>query len=566
MTSARQYRPLRARNVGVALIALAAPLALMTNLHGRAAAETAVRHAARRAAGSVTTPLSVDWKFTGTYFSSNPASPTLSADTAYFVSGNAVYAVALDTGGLKWRYPADTAAYLPKLVEFTPTLANGKLFISAPDGLYALSAADGKLLWRFAPAGKSQVLGSPIVLENTVYFTCQNGRMYAVDGTTGEFAGGAYSLPNRPAGIDIGGDLGAEPSIYNGELFYVTSSQDLHARNIVSGVNRWTVHLSNDISVAKPVFYGDGFYLSLGSTFSSWKTNGQVRWSISLPTDAAVPPVVDENGTAYIVLGDRSVYSINSHGKGTWRKAAHIPNRALAQPVVTNNLLIVTTALGGITAFDTATGELKWNYKLTPSSDDPENVPTITSVASRTVVQGDTLYALSDDGSLTAFRHDAIDSDPPVIDKLEPENGVVINGRPPVHISAHIVDEGSGLDLSTLTLKLDDQLIGRRDATDEPAKGIADNGFSWKADTNTIEYTTIESDTGGKSSQLADGHHTITVTVKDWKGNQLNKTWNFIADDTVKKIRKSDTANGPGRGGPGVGPGGLGGGKGGGGE
>jgi len=558
MTSARQFRPKRARTLTVAIAALVAPLALMTNLHGRAAAESTARHAARHAAGNLSTPLSVDWRFTGTYFSSNPASPVLSSDTAYFTSGNAVYAVALDTGAQKWRYPSEPTAYLSKLVIFTPTLHNNVLYVAAPDGLYALNATDGKQLWRYAPAGKVQVVSTPIIIENIVYFICQNGRMYAIDATSGEPVTGAYKLPNRQEGIDVGGDLAAEPTQYGNELYYVTASSELHARNIITGVNRWTVHLVNDITVAKPVFYGDGFYLAQGNTFASWKTNGQTRWQIPLPTDVAVPPVVDEAGNAYVVLSDRNVYCINSHGKGVWKQGAHLDNRALTQPVITGNLLIITTALGGVSAFDTATGLLKWNYRIIPSSEDPENVPAVASVTSRPVVQGDTLYALSDDGSLTAFRHDAIDKDAPAISKIEPENGDSINGRPPVHISAHLVDEGSGLDLSTLTLKLDDQTITRR-LSEEPATSVADNGFVFKKDISTLDYTTLETEGGGKSSTLTDGHHTITVTVKDWKGNQLTKTWGFLVDDTIKRVRKSDTQSGPG------GRGGLGGKNGGGG-
>src|SRR4051812_5243438 len=56
-------------------------------------------------AGKLTTPLSVEWKYTGTYFGNNPASPVIVKDTAYFVTGNHVYAVNLASGALKWRYP-----------------------------------------------------------------------------------------------------------------------------------------------------------------------------------------------------------------------------------------------------------------------------------------------------------------------------------------------------------------------------------------------------------------------------------------------------------------------------
>jgi len=545
MTSARHYRPLCARTIGAALIALVLPIALLTNLHGNAAADSPVKSTRAGAAATLSAPLSVEWKFTGEFFGSNPASPVITEDTAYFVCGNAIYCISTETGGLKWRYPSDPGSFLPKLIIFTPTFANGKLYVSAPDGLYALDAADGKLLWRFNPAGKSQVISSPIVQGSIVYFAAQNGRLYAIDGTTGEIAPGPYKPLNRQTGVDLGGDLATEPSVVDGSMYYVTANSDIRSINLTSGVIKWSQHIPTDITTAKPVFYGDGFYLAAGNTFSSFRaSNGQMRWTIPLPTDAAVPPVVDADGNAYVILADRSIYALNPRGKGFWKKAAHLENRALTQPLIAGGMLLVTTALGGIVAFEATTGNLCWNYTMEPSSTNPNYVPTGTSVAARPVVFGSTMYTLSDDGSLTAFNHDAVDNDPPTIDKLEPENGAYINGRPPLHLSAHIIDEGSGLDLSSLKMKLDDQTLPRK-PEDTVSSSAADNGFSYKNDSHTVEYTTIETESG-RTATLADGHHTVTVSVKDWKGNLLNKSWTFVTDETIKKIVKNPAPAGNG--------------------
>ena len=61
----------------------------------------------------LTTPLSVEWKYTGNYFGNNPASPVVVKDSAIFVTGNHAYAVSLRTGALRWRYPSDSATALP---------------------------------------------------------------------------------------------------------------------------------------------------------------------------------------------------------------------------------------------------------------------------------------------------------------------------------------------------------------------------------------------------------------------------------------------------------------------
>ena len=563
MTSARHYRPIRLRTVGAALIALALPAVLVTYFHGRAAAESPAKGCKGRCGRSVGSATICRMEVhRGVLRKQSGFAHHCRLAWHILFAANARFTVSIRIpGSLKWRYPSDPESFLPKLVIFTPTIANGKLYISAPDGLYALGAADGKRLWMFTPAGKSQVVTAPIVQGDIVYFGAQNGRTYAVDGTTGDLAPGVYKPVNRAAGVDLGGDLAAEPTIVDGSMYYVTANSDIRSLNLASGVLRWSQHITADVSNSKPVFYGDGFYLAAGNTFSSFRaSNGQMRWTISLPTDTAVPPAVDSDGNAYVILADRSVYALNPRGKGFWKKAAHIDNRALTQPLVSGGLLIVTTALGGIDAFDAATGTLRWSYIMDPSSTNPNYVPTGTSVAARPLVVGSTLYTLSDDGSLTAFNHDAADNDPPAIDKLEPENGAYINGRPPLHLSAHITDEGSGLDLSTLTMKLDDQTLPRK-SEDKVSSGPADNGFSYLSDSRVVEYTTIENE-NGRSATLGDGHHTVTVSVKDWKGNQLNKTWTFVTDDTIKRAQKSSSntpggfGNSGGKPGAGGGPGG----------
>lgn len=564
MTSVRHRPPSRLRAAVLALAAFALPAVLLTNLHGKAAADSpALRSAgAASTAGHLTLPLSVDWKFTGNYFGSNPAAPVITEDTAYIICGNAVYALSLANGSQKWRYPEDPTATMQKLCVFTPALGNGMLYIGSPDGLYALSTTDGKLQWRFNPSGKSEIITSPIVIGNNVYFAAQNDRIYGLNGKTGDLLSGVYKgVGNHPPGVDMGGDLGAEPTIVGDDMFYATTNQELHDFDLTTGVMKWSTHFNADVSTATPIFFGDSFYLAAGSTYYNFRaSNGQVRWFIQLPTDVAVPPAVDADGNSYIITSDLNIYAINSVHRPLWSKAAHLDYRPTTRPIVTGNLLIIPTALGGLTVLDTATGNLKWDYVMQPASQNPTSIPVGTNIAALPVVQGDTLYTLSDDGSLTAFRHDAVDTEPPTISDLVPENGAYLNGRPPFHISAKIMDEGSGLDLSTLEMKLDDQPL-RRKAADKVSTSPADNGFYYNRETSMVEFNTIDNDTG-KTATLADGHHTATVIVKDWKGNTLAKTWTFYTDDTIKPKLKSTQPGGqsgrPGFPGGPSGPGGLG--------
>jgi hypothetical protein len=217
--------------------------------------------------------------------------------------------------------------------------------------------------------------------------------------------------------------------------------------------------------------------------------------------------------------------------------------------VVAGNLLIVTTALGGVYAYDTASGALVWNYSIKPSGITNELVPMQTNVVASPIVSDGALYVLTDDGTLTAFRADAPDGLPPIIRPVDPEPGDYLNGRPPFRIAARITDEGSGINRETISLKLDGTAIPRR--VQNGSLSTQKPGYVYDPADDTLEYLILEG-SDGKSNMLADGHHTVTISVQDWKGNTATKSWTFYTDDTLRKRSRM-----PGQQRPGQRPGGL---------
>ena len=544
--SRRNLLPSR-RRAGGAVAALALLLSAWAALPARIAA-------AQTMGSAVEAPMAVLWKYTSVGYGNNPAAPVYADGTIYYASGNVVFAVDAKQGALKWRFPADSATTLAATVITAPTVAGDTVYVSALDGLYAFGTADGMKKWFInIPNG---VAYSPIVFKDAVYVVGQNNRLYAADTKTGDLLPGIWSIKGR-AGLDMGGDATSGVSFSNGFIYYVTGNQVLHAIDLTSGALRYSSRIQGDVRIALPVVTGETFYLATGSTLSKYRTNGLLIWPLRLYSDAAAPPTVDAAGNAYVVTVDRYVYAINAQSRSIWKKAVRVDEEVLASPLIADNLLIVTTARGGVNAFDLATGDLKWSYIMAPSATSPNYLPLITNIGSTPIAVGGTLFVLSDDGSLTAFRHDAPDSLPPTITRVVPEQGDYINGRPPFHISAKVSDAGSGVDVSTLHLQLDGKEIPRRPLGTETSEK---DGFVWESNEGIIDYFTQESD-AGRGSNLSDGHHSVTISVKDWMGNAATKTWTFVVDDTIPRraIKRSNTqGNGPGSsggkgGGPGVG-------------
>lgn len=486
-------------------------------------------------------PLAVNWKFTSAHYDKNPSAPVVTEDTAFISAGNRLYAVDTKTGALKWRYPTDNI--LPASIHTTPSVSNGIVYFGAGDSLYALNAADGKSAWA-SPfrLNRSGVYTSPTLDGDNIYFAADNGRFYGVNAKTGEALGGVWSQGPKP-GIDIGGDIVSDFTLSGDIIYYITADQNMHAVDLTSGIQRWATRLDMDVHNARPIVNGETIYLAASNTLSAYRTRSGIRlWTIPLPNEAVVPDAVDADGNSYVVTADGYIYSVNTRGRSNWKPAQspHLDSDVIAPPLLAGNLLIVGTATGGIYAFDMTTGALKWNYASLPSSTDPEAVPTSVSVAAKPVLQGDTLYVLTDDGTLTSFRHDAPDSLPPDITIYEPAQGDHLTGTAPFYITARIVDEGSGLDLDSMRLKLDGTAIARQPYSQDLL--LSDRtGYIFNPTDNSIFYATQQSAEGGTLAALPDGWHSATLSVKDWMGNEAVKTWTFFVDNSLpRRARKTN--------------------------
>ena len=536
--------------------ALTAPQAARADDPASAAARRGdpTEAAARR--GENTTfslPAAVSWKFTSSYSPSVSGAPIVDNGTLYFASTNRVFAINPQNGAVKWRYPDD--APLTANITGAMTLNNGTLYFGAGDGLYAVSAASGKLKWpRYGV--RVGLATSPVLIGDRIYFGSTDSRLYALVAATGEPADGIWSS-SKSVGITSGGDFIGDLAALNDTIYYVTSDQVIHAVNVASGSQRWAQRITANMTSATPVVGPEYVYLAGGDTLYAYRaTSGQPRISAKIGGDSVAPPVVDADGTAYVINQDRYMLAIDQRGRYLWKKAPRLDNETDVAPVIASDMLIVGTSQGGLYAFDKATGELKWRFVIRPSATNNASIPYTTSVAAPPLISNGSLFVFTDDGTITAMRADASDKIPPTVTPLTPEVGDVLSGRPPFYISASVSDEGSGLDLKTLSLKIDDKPVVRKPDTPDAIDKI---GFTFDEDTGFLQYVINESNSG-RNTTLSDGPHTITITVKDYMGNTTTKSWTFHADETATRRSRrygTGTGNGNGTAGNGGGPGGA---------
>jgi len=493
-------------------------------------------------------PLSLSCKYTATYDTNNPAAPAVSGDTVYFASGDRMYALDVETGALKWRFPQDQP--LGTRIRTTPAIMDNMLYFGADDGkLYALNTSTGKGTWLFDT--RTSVGSTPTVADGIVYFGSADGHIFAIDTRTGA------EVPSWKGGFTAQDEISGAPVVANGIVYAISLDQVLHAIGAATGKERFNVRLGGTVLRQRPVVYDSYVYACAGAKISCFMArNLAPRWNLILPNDIAVTPAVSNDGL-FVITADNTIYSFDPRtGRVLWKNPPKLQYDVLAAPTISGGTLFVGTVLGGIYAINARTGEVEWLYQTQPSTISDDAIAKWTNVAASPVVADGKLFVLSDDGSLAAFDSTDTDTAPPDITIVEPKMGVVINGVPPIHFEARIIDEGSGVNPASVRLMLDGEGVARRP---EGPEHEDDPGYYYDLRTATLTYDTPEPRTAALIRPLPDGRHTVSVVATDWTGNTITKTWSFMIDNSVAKLQRRKPQNdqsGMGMsGGPGAGPG-----------
>lgn len=110
------------------------------------------------------------------------SSPAVVDGVVYIGSRDAhVYAIDAITGIKKWDYPTSKS-----WVNTTPAVKDGLVYAGTSDSsrMMAFDAKTGRLRFNFET--KAYVFSSPALAGNTLYFGSHNGKLYAIDATSGK--------------------------------------------------------------------------------------------------------------------------------------------------------------------------------------------------------------------------------------------------------------------------------------------------------------------------------------------------------------------------------------------
>jgi len=282
----------------------------------------------------------------------------------------------------------------------------GRLFVSSAFGvLVALDPATGQEIWR--QRFDAPISGAPAVSGDRVYVVSHDGSGWAMDAADGRQR---WRLANVPTPSSMIG--GPAPAVTDRLVLFPFPSGDLVAALRGDGIESWQRRIAGtrpgqayagvtDIT-GDPVVVGNTVYVGnqSGRVMSLDLTTGQQNWTAG---EAPYGPVWPVAGSLFL-LSDRGelVRLDSATGARIWgvelpyytrdRERSRAEIVAHYGPVLAGGRLIVASNDGLIRGFDPVSGDLV------------EQVQIPRGATTNPVVVGNTLYLVSTDGRLNAYR------------------------------------------------------------------------------------------------------------------------------------------------------------------
>jgi outer membrane protein assembly factor BamB len=244
------------------------------------------------------------WNSTSEWLYGRTFSPAVWNGRLYIISGG--YGVALNaidylTGSVLWTYNQNYG------ITSSPTIANGKVFFIENSGIYlrALNATTGAGLWtHYEFVGEqSAIVASPTVADGIVVYGLSDGRVIALNETTG---GAIWSY-------NVGGIVRSSPAIAYDKVFVGSANGTVYAFN-KSGALVWNYMTNGSITYSSPAIANGRVFIGSndGKVYSLNATTGELIWNYTTGGAIASSPAV-AGGKVFIGSNDGKLYVLNEN-------------------------------------------------------------------------------------------------------------------------------------------------------------------------------------------------------------------------------------------------------------
>jgi outer membrane protein assembly factor BamB len=217
---------------------------------------------------------------------------------------------------------------------------------------------------------------------------------------------------NAGEGTTGEGRIVASPIIVGGVAYVLDSENNVAAIRTSGGERMWRVSLIPEGKSTRAFGGGlasDGQRIYATSVFGEAlaldASTGAIQWRKKLGAPVRASPTV-ANGAIYFTGSSNEVFALRASDGGELWKYQGTGGRATIasspSPAVAQGFVVIPTTAGEITAFTASDGLEAWSDALT-SNDPTATATNIGSVASRPVIEGGQVFAISNAGRMAAY-------------------------------------------------------------------------------------------------------------------------------------------------------------------
>lgn len=356
-----------------------------------------------------------------------------------------------DTLNLAWSVPVGRGSDATRRLNAAPVIMGGRVYtIDTEAGVRAFDAATGAAIWSASLAiekeDRHSAFGGGVSAgEGRVYATTGQGVVAAFDAVTGA----------QVWKVALGTPFRGAPTVAQGRVYALTQDNQLFALDAAKGTTTWSVagavETAGLLGTGAPAFAQDTLVVgySSGDLNALRAENGRTVWTDALSrtgrttalnalTDIDASPVIDQGRVFAIGHGGRMAAIDLSTGQRVWERNF----AGTSTPWVAGDFVYAVTLDGEVVCVTRGEGRIKWVSRLTRygnvkkktkpieyagpvlASDrlliaaSDRRLITVSPYTGKTlsevklsaaaflppIVAGGSVYLLTDDGKLTAYR------------------------------------------------------------------------------------------------------------------------------------------------------------------
>jgi outer membrane protein assembly factor BamB len=281
------------------------------------------------------------------------ASPVIADGIVYVASNDGLlHAVEASTGVERWTAQVGDELGLAS----SAAIVNGIVYVGG-DGVFALNAETGHEIWNFGTA--DSVWASPLVTDGVVYGGDTSGILFALDAATGS------QLWSNDTGLPILGSPATSGDVLFGaamSYFGYGSQGAVFAADTATGEILGAVEI---VTFASPAVVESVLYIGdlFGTVHAIDLATGEERWSVETGEEIDASAAV-VNGVVYLTDFAGIVHALDAEtGAERWRFLTGEPEPE-SSPGIVGATVYVTGGAGTLFALDAATGLEQWRIAV----------------------------------------------------------------------------------------------------------------------------------------------------------------------------------------------------------